>query len=80
METRVMKWGNSLAIRIPRSVAAETGLEYGTPVDVRAEDGALVVRPVAPATVDLRALLKQVRRSNLHGETPTGRRRGREVW
>jgi len=75
-----MKWGNSLAIRIPRSVAAETGLEYGTPVEVRAEDGALVVRPAAPETVDLRSLLKRVTKTNLHGEVRTGRRRGREVW
>ena len=75
-----MKWGNSLAVRIPRSVAAETGLEYGTAVEVRAEKGALVVRPIAVPAVDLRALLKQVTKANLHGEVPTGRRRGREVW
>lgn len=75
-----MKWGNSLAVRIPRSVAAETGLEYGTTVEIRAAQGALVVRPVSSTKVDLKALLKQVTRSNLHGEVSTGRRRGREVW
>jgi len=81
MEGRVVKWGNSLAIRIPRAIAAETKLEYGTSVDVRAEEGAMVVRPVTPPPqVNLKALLKKVTKATLHGEVSTGRRRGRETW
>jgi len=80
MEAKVMRWGNSLALRIPRSVAAETGVEYGATVDVRVEDGAMVVRPVGEARVDLESLLKGVKKTNLHREVSTGRHRGREVW
>ena len=80
METTVKRWGNSLALRIPRSVAAETGAEYGSIVDVRVEDGAMVVRPVAMARVELKTLLGKVKKSNLHGEVSTGPRRGREGW
>lgn len=80
MQAKVMKWGNSLALRIPSSVAAEAGVEYGSSVDVRVEDGAMVVRPKHDATVDLDKLLRKVKRSNIQREIGTGRRRGREVW
>ena len=30
METRVRKWGNSLALRIPKSLATQVGLEANT--------------------------------------------------
>jgi antitoxin MazE len=79
MQARIMKWGNSLALRIPRSVAAETKLEYGSSVEVSVEGGSMVVRP-SPAAVDLKALLKKVRKNNLHGEVSSGRRKGREAW
>lgn len=80
MESRIVKWGNSLAIRIPRSIAAETKLDYGAPVEVRVEDGAMVVRRAQTPSVDLKALLKRVKRTSLHGEVSTGRGKGREVW
>ena len=80
METTVKKWGNSLALRIPRSVAAEAGVEYGARVDVRVEDGAMVVSPIREARVELKYLLKSVKNSNLHAEVRSGPPRGREVW
>lgn len=75
-----MKWGNSLAIRIPRSVAAETKLEYGSTVDLQVESGAMVVRPQPEPTLRLTDLLKKVSKRNVQAEVTTGRRRGREVW
>jgi antitoxin MazE len=81
MESTVKRWGNSLALRIPRSVAAEAGVEEGAPIDLRVEDGAIVARPLtARVTYDLKTLLRKVKKSNLHGEVSTGRRRGREAW
>lgn len=78
MESKVVRWGNSLAIRIPRSIAAETGLEYGTSVEIRAKDGEMIVRPLTIAKLE--SLLRKVNKSNLHGEVRTGRRKGRENW
>ena len=80
MKTTVKRWGNSLALRIPRSVAAEAGVENGSTVDVRVEEGTMVVRPTSRVTYDLKALLRKVTRSNLHGGVATGRPRGREAW
>jgi antitoxin MazE len=80
MEAKVMKWGNSLALRIPRSVAAEAGVEYGAKVDVSVEDGAMVVRPTRPTAVKLDVLLRKVKKDNTHPAVSTGKRRGRESW
>lgn len=80
MEGRVVKWGNSLAIRIPRSVASEARLEEDVRVDVRVEDKAMVVRRADDTRVELAGLLRKVNPSNLHGEVSTGRRKGREAW
>lgn len=80
MEGRVVKWGNSLAIRIPRSVASEAHLEEDVRVDVRVEDNAMVVRRADETRIELAGLLRKIKKSNLHGEVSTGRRKGREAW
>jgi antitoxin MazE len=80
MRTRVRKWGNSLAIRIPKPFATDIGLERDSPVEVSLDDGRLVVVPVVEPVLTLEYLLAQVTEDNLHGETQTGSAVGREVW
>lgn len=79
-QARVRRWGNSLAVRIPRAVAEESGVQEGVLVDLVPGRGKLVVSPTRPNGYRLADLLARVRPSNLHGETSTGRRVGREVW
>jgi len=79
MVTRVQKWGNSLALRIPQSFAVEAKVAAGTAVDIAVEKGQLVVRPVRQR-YRLRDLLKAVDRRNVHAEVQTGRPVGREIW
>jgi antitoxin MazE len=79
MVTRVQKWGNSLALRIPQSFAVQAKVAAGTAVDIAVEKGQLVVRPVRHR-YRLRDLLKAVDRRNLHAEAQTGRPVGREIW
>ena len=79
MVTRVQKWGNSLAVRIPQSFAVQAKVAPGTAVDISLEKGALVVRPVRQR-YRLRDLLKAVDARNLHSEVQTGRPVGREIW
>jgi antitoxin MazE len=45
MHSTIRKWGNSLALRLPRHVAEEARLEEGTTVDLEAKDGVLKVTP-----------------------------------
>ena len=80
MKTRVQKWGNSLAVRIPKSFAAEAGLEANATVELSLVDGALVVQLVAPQPLSLEDLLRGVTDDNLPGEWDTGPAVGKEVW
>jgi antitoxin MazE len=65
MKTRLQKWGNSLALRVPKSFAAELRLAENAPVDMVLEDGALVVRPGKDGTWDLGSLLEGITEENL---------------
>jgi antitoxin MazE len=78
--TRVQKWGNSLALRIPKSFATEVGLEHDSSVEVSLVDGKLIVVPVAKPKLTLKQLLAQVTEDNLHHEVDAGPAVGREVW
>jgi antitoxin MazE len=79
MQARIQKWGNSLALRIPKSFAAETHLEQDALVDLALEDGRLVVTPVRSGST-LAQLLERVTEENRHGEQEMGPAVGREVW
>ena len=80
MQTRIQKWGNSLGLRIPRSLAAEAQVEEGATVDLSVENGRLLVRPLRVRRYSLNVLLRRVSRRNLHGEVSTGRAVGHEAW
>ena len=80
MVTRVKKWGNSLALRIPKPLAAEVGLKDDSPVELSLVDGALVILPIAESQFSLEDLLEQVTKDNLHGEVDTGPVMGSEAW
>ena len=80
MQTRIQKWGNSLALRIPRAVAREIGLNQNAPVEIALMDGKLVVMPVVKRKLTLEKLLAQVTDENVHREIDTGAPAGREVW
>ena len=80
MKTRVQKWGNSLALRIPKSFATEAGLREGAPVELSLVEGKLVVESISEEPLTLDELLRGVTDQNLHGEWHTGPSVGREVW
>jgi antitoxin MazE len=80
MRTRVQKWGNSLALRIPKSFATEVGLQKETAVEVSLADGRLVITPVARPEPTLAQLLAKVTGENLHHEVDAGPATGNETW
>lgn len=80
MKARVQKWGNSLALRIPKSFAAETNLADESIVDITVVKGKLVVVSVAEPKITLSKLLAGVSEQNLHGEVSTGPAVGAEEW
>jgi antitoxin MazE len=80
MKARVQKWGNSLALRIPKAFAAEARLSEDSPVELSLVKGKLVVRALAIEPPTLDELLRGVTDENIHGEWDTGPAVGKEAW
>jgi antitoxin MazE len=80
MKSRVQKWGNSLALRIPKSVAVEAGLRADGAVEISLVEGALVVQPIARQPPSLDELMRGVTDSNMPADWDTGPPVGKEVW
>ena len=80
METRIRKWGNSLALRIPQTLARQLDLQPDSQVRLTIRGKGLAVQPMRRPPLRLEALLEGVTDSNRHDEVDTGPPRGREVW
>ncbi|MFH1023218.1 MAG: AbrB/MazE/SpoVT family DNA-binding domain-containing protein [Planctomycetota bacterium] len=80
MMTKIQKWGNSLAVRIPRTIALDTHLSSGKAVDLAVLDGRIVIAPARRPRFRLDELLKGVTLRNRHAECRTGSAVGHEVW
>jgi antitoxin MazE len=80
MDTRLTKWGNSLAVRIPRPAVEKAGLHEGDRLDLSVgEDGCVVLRP-AKRKPTLSDLLAGITDQNRHAEADFGGPAGREAW
>ena len=79
MLTKVQKWGNSLAVRIPSAFAKEIGLYPDTEVELKLEDDRLVIVP-NNRKKQLEKLLEQITPENLHSEVDWGKKSGKEEW
>ena len=80
MKRRIQKWGNSLALRIPRSFAEEVGIDKETPVEIALADGRLVITPLTGPEPTLEQLLTGITPENLHKEVDAGAATGNEAW
>ena len=80
MQTRIQKWGNSLAVRIPKAFVKEAHVAYGTAVDLSVDDGKIIINPHTEPQYRLDDLLKRVTKRNIHAEVEPGEALGREAW
>lgn len=80
MLTRVQKWGNSIALRIPKTFADEMHITVDTAVELTIEDGRLVISPVEQPEYALEDLLALITPENVHDEVDWGEPVGREAW
>ena len=78
MRVIVKKWGNSSSIRIPATVLKAARIEIGDVVDVREEQGRIVVEPLQATSYDLADLLDRITPENLHEDVDFGPPTGRE--
>ena len=79
MVTTIQRWGNSLAVRIPKAFAAQAQLTENSDVDISVDGDRIVVTP-ARREWKLDELLKGVKPSNRHREVTWGDRTGKESW
>ena len=77
--TQIAKWGNSLGLRLPKSVALEAEVDEGDTVAVSVRNGAIVIRPSRP-TYSLERLVAKITTRNRHGESDWGAPVGHETW
>jgi antitoxin MazE len=61
MQVRIARWGNSLAVRLPKGIAEDLGLTEGQPVDIAVDNGAVSLRP-RRGQVRLSELIAEARR------------------
>ncbi len=80
MLTKVQKWGNSLALRIPKAFAADARIENDSLVEISLVEGQIVIKPVAIQNLTLELLLGGITADNLHHEITTGNVVGNEIW
>lgn len=80
MQTKISKWGNSLALRIPKSFALNANLKQNELVDLSIEKEKIIITPINEKEYSLEELLDKVTESNLHGEVDTGEPVGNEIW
>lgn len=80
MQASVQKWGNSLALRIPKALAEQLDIALGSKVDIKVVGDVLQIEPVSSEKYTLDMLLGGVTEENLHSEVDTGLAQGKEEW
>jgi len=83
MKVEFLKWGNSLALRVPKAFAEEIGAVAGKPAEMTAENGTLVVKVAKRRRrrrYNLENLINGITEENRHPEVDWGPPVGNEVW
>ncbi len=80
MQTKIKKWGNSLAVRIPKSFASNANLRQDELVELSIDRERIVITPVVEKEYSLDELLEGVTESNIHREIDFGEPVGKEIW
>ena len=74
----ISKWGNSLAIRLPKEALDRARVREGDTFDVEARSGEVVLR--ARGVTTLKKMVAQITPENLHPELLAGEPAGSEIW
>ena len=80
MVTKIQKWGNSLALRIPKAFAFQSKIREDEYVNLTLEKNKIVIEPVKEKKYSLKELVSGINKSNLHSEIDSGKQVGNEYW
>jgi antitoxin MazE len=78
--TRLQKWGNSLAVRIPKGFAEELGIGEESQIEIKLIDSSIVIRPKLRTIPSLKELVAGITEENRHPEYDWGPPVGKEIW
>ena len=78
-KAQIVRWGKSLAVRIPEGVAEQARLHEGDSVLIEVSEGRIKLRPVTGIPT-LEELVAQITPENRHGEIDWGPAVGKEIW
>ncbi|MBM3713520.1 MAG: AbrB/MazE/SpoVT family DNA-binding domain-containing protein [Actinobacteria bacterium] len=79
MRVKIQKWGNSLALRIPKAFAFQSKIREDEYVNLTLEENKIVIEPVEEK-YSLKELVSGINKSNLHLEIDFGKKVGNEHW
>ena len=82
MTAVIKKWGNSLAVRVPKELAKSLNLVEGKKVTIVQKNNSFEVRPeIAKAKkYSLEKLVSCISAENIHEEIDWGAPVGKEIW
>lgn len=80
MQTKVQKWGNSLAVRIPKSFVVDAHLSPDCLVEIKLVDDHIIIKPIKKSAWSLEELIAGINKKNIHREVDPGPARGKEIW
>jgi antitoxin MazE len=80
MKTQLARWGNSIAIRIPKSVAVAAELQEGDQMEMAVEGPGIVKMQKPKCKATLKELIRAINAENRHGGDDWGRPVGEERW
>ena len=78
MTVALKKWGNSLALRIPKDILNTLAINENSIMELSVNNGMLTVKPKSNTLLE--SLVSQINSENLHKEIDTGRSVGNEEW
>ncbi len=79
LRAQLVKWGNSQAVRIPKTVVEQARLREGDELQIQVLDGRITIEPLSPK-ITLQSLVAGITRKNRHPELDWSKKVGKEVW
>ena len=79
MIVKAAQWGNSIGVRIPRTLARKKGIDVDSTVEVNETEDGVIIKPVGKKEYFLKDLVKGITPHNRHNEVDFGRPVGKEL-
>jgi len=79
MIVKAAQWGNSIGVRIPRTLAKKKGIDVDTSVEISETEDGVSIKPIGKKEYSLKELVKGITQQNRHSEVDFGRPIGKEL-